>query len=242
VPTPRRLAVAALALGPLVALSGCGTADPLAKQSGDEIARKIAQQLTSAGSYRVQGVVGWAGAEGDKVDLRIAPGHGCTGSLPDDDSGVVGFTLLDGSAWARYTPAALHGSGWTASEIAALGERYLSITPDTPTWTWAKQLCGLPSGIVKALGSASGAARTAPSAGHPGSVTVTFPGGSAGFVATDEKNPRLLHFFSDDGGVQIEGLKAGTASLTLRFSEFSPHSRVAPPPLQDIAYPDVPAT
>jgi hypothetical protein len=195
-------------------------ANPFARLTADQIAKKAVADLEKASSFHFHG----SGKEsGQAFSISVSVTHqGCTGWIGDGSIGGFAIRAIGKTAWIQPNNKFWQFAGVPASELSAVEGKWLPIsesasnsvsagflpfcTSNTLASAFAPQLTGLVKG------------KTVKISGHPALQLRNKSGRESIYVSISSK-PEILRI-SDDG--------------TLNFSAYGAHVTITAPPASDV--------
>lgn len=222
---PRSGAVAltfAVASSACLAVTGCGSSNPLAGMSGTQIATKAVSDLKSESQFSISGTVADSGLNLD-MKLGYHPPASCAGTVGITGKGSFALVAINGTAWIKPDDSFWKSyAGSHAQEaIALLGGKYLKSSGGSSYVAGLAKLC-----TVGQLSSAF----TAPGAVTKGAAT-TIDGQSAIPLKNTAGTTLYVSNASSPQILRITNPAAGGGTVTFTYG---PATVAAPPASETI--------
>jgi hypothetical protein len=217
------LGVACAAVSLAVGVSGCGSGDPLAGQSGKQVLDNAVGNLKSASSFTMSGAV-TESSGAYTVNLGYKPGNGCTGTVDQAGKGTLSVVVIGTTAWVKPDTAFWKATAGrqAGTVIHLIGGKYLKGSTSSGTVAGLARLCDVNS-LAAQLQAPTDVAK-----GH-----VTTVSGTSAVPLTDRAKGGILYVTnaSSPQVLQLVNGKAGSTG-TISFKVGAPVTLVPPAPSQ----------
>jgi len=202
--------------------SSTAPADPLAAMSAPAIAAKANADLKAALSVHLEGNAAEAG-KGVTVDLELAPGKGCSGTVTELGAGSYQLVVIGAKIWIRYDSAALKKAGTSAAVEKLIDGRYIGFSTSDARTRSVATICDLPKSLSSQLSNYSGMTKgSATTVDGQRALNINDTLGNNSLIISDAPVPEVLQI-----------LDSGSNDGALNFSDYNAPVVLDPPPASE---------